>query len=234
MSEEKKELVSERIMHHLANNIIDGTLPPGGKLPSERDLAKRFAATRNQVREALSALSLVGLVNVRPNDGTFVSQKGQTLPANTISWMYQRELQDIYDLYQARKLIETEVIKNAFDNISPEELGQLEKITTELQEIVAQPDYDAQEYNSLLEDYDFFMGKVCGNEVLYKLMQTVVLLRRGTSVKYLSVPGAVQNSIHYRVKITEAFIARNKKKLSYALNAFYAQSRKFYNEILTD
>jgi GntR family transcriptional repressor for pyruvate dehydrogenase complex len=52
--------------------IRDGSLNPGDRLPPERQLAEEFGVSRAAVREALSALGLMGLVEVRPGEGTFV------------------------------------------------------------------------------------------------------------------------------------------------------------------
>ena len=65
-------------MNQIADKIVSGELKPGEKLPNERSLAMHLGVSRGQVREALRALSLVGLVVIKPNDGTFVSEAEQT------------------------------------------------------------------------------------------------------------------------------------------------------------
>ena len=61
-----------RIAQELRQQIRSGTLEPGGQLPTELELAERYAASRNTVRDAIKWLTANGLVETRPGQGTFV------------------------------------------------------------------------------------------------------------------------------------------------------------------
>ncbi|MFV0474063.1 MAG: phosphonate metabolism transcriptional regulator PhnF [Pikeienuella sp.] len=65
--------VWSQIREALAGEIAGGRYPPGGKLPSEADLAARFAVNRHTVRRALADLSAAGLVAARRGAGVFVT-----------------------------------------------------------------------------------------------------------------------------------------------------------------
>lgn len=221
---------SERIMNQIADQIISGELQPGEKLPNERSLSLQLGVTRGQVREALRALSLVGLVVIKPSDGTFVSETEQPLPANSISWIFQREVHNQEELYHARKLIESDVVKLAFDHATKEDLDKLEVITQQLVDAASEKKTVA-EYNELLEEFDSFMGKICGSKIMEKLMETIILIKRESDLNILQVPGAIENSIHYRQKIEKAFVERNRKKLIYSLNEFYSKSKQYIDKM---
>ncbi|MFV0381614.1 MAG: FadR/GntR family transcriptional regulator [Breznakia sp.] len=226
MTIEKKITQSEKIMHQFANKIISKEWEEGKRLPSERSLAIELGTTRGQVREALRALSLIGLVTIRPSDGTFVSTKEQPIPENSISWIFQRELHNRDDLYHARKLIEADVLKLAFENVTKKDLEQLEMITQNMMAITTDTT-SVEEYNTSIETFDLFMGNICGSKIMEQLMQTIVLLRRESSLEILKVPGAIENSTHYRKKIECAFVERDRKKLIYSLNEFYNKSKQY-------
>jgi len=63
---------SERVEEAIRQTILDGRIPAGETLPPERDLAQRFAVTRNTVREALRRLEQMRLVSVRQGSGITV------------------------------------------------------------------------------------------------------------------------------------------------------------------
>ncbi|HOM28749.1 MAG TPA: GntR family transcriptional regulator [Deltaproteobacteria bacterium] len=65
--------VSERICLELQKAIFRGEYPPNSRLPSERELARRFEASRAAVREAVVHLSEIGLVRTLPQSGTYVT-----------------------------------------------------------------------------------------------------------------------------------------------------------------
>ncbi len=60
------------IVHQLKEMISNDGLQPGDKLPSERELSDRLSVGRSSVREALRALELLGLIETRRGEGTFI------------------------------------------------------------------------------------------------------------------------------------------------------------------
>ncbi len=63
----------ERIAERIAADIRAGRLPPGARLPGERELARRLEVGRASVREAIGALQLRGVLETRPGSGSFVA-----------------------------------------------------------------------------------------------------------------------------------------------------------------
>jgi len=61
----------------LANHIRNGEFPAGSYLPSERDLAKQLGVSRSSVREALIALEVSGLVEIRVGNGVYVCDQSE-------------------------------------------------------------------------------------------------------------------------------------------------------------
>ena len=54
--------------------IKDGILKPGDKLPSERELLTQLGICRPSVREAITALEIIGVIDIQPGLGTFISK----------------------------------------------------------------------------------------------------------------------------------------------------------------
>ncbi len=65
----------EEIVDQITLHIDQGYLKPGEKLPSERELVERFNVSRGSIREAFSALEMMGLIEVRTGEGSYVCQK---------------------------------------------------------------------------------------------------------------------------------------------------------------
>ena len=65
--------MTDQIIDQLIAMITDGKLKPGDKLPSETALMEQFGVGRSSLREAVGALSLIGMLTVRPGHGTHVS-----------------------------------------------------------------------------------------------------------------------------------------------------------------
>ncbi|HCJ33645.1 MAG TPA: FadR family transcriptional regulator, partial [Ktedonobacter sp.] len=64
--------VFEQVANQIEKRILSGELRSGDRLPTERDLAEQFHASRTAVREAMKILAQKGLVDMRPGRGTIV------------------------------------------------------------------------------------------------------------------------------------------------------------------
>lgn len=118
----------EQVAQELARRIAAGQYKVGDRLPSERDLALAFSVSRPTIREAVIALELDGLVEVRMGSGVYVLAKrprggkaGET---------------DIgpFELLEARRAIESEVCALAAARIDEDQLAELEALVAEMQE----------------------------------------------------------------------------------------------------
>lgn len=72
----------------LRDRIRSGQLPPGGRMPSEKDLHDEFGLARETIRRALAVLRAEGLVQVRQGHGTFVVEAPPTVdlrPGDTVT-----------------------------------------------------------------------------------------------------------------------------------------------------
>jgi DNA-binding FadR family transcriptional regulator len=118
----------ERVAHTLANEIMTGAYPLGGRLPSERDLAARFSVSRPTIREALIALEVDGLVDVVTGSGVYVTS--HTRKAGTPAPM------DIgpFELLEARARVEGEAAALAARHITDETIAELEQLVAEMEE----------------------------------------------------------------------------------------------------
>src|SRR5438132_9065097 len=70
----KSTRIYQEIVRQVKAMIAEGRLKSGDQLPPERDLAEKFVVSRTSVREALRALESLGLVEIRPGEGTFVRE----------------------------------------------------------------------------------------------------------------------------------------------------------------
>src|SRR5581483_7486713 len=100
-----KTSLSDNITDHLVQMIPKGTLRPGDRLPPERELCKQFGVGRSSLREAIRCLAIVGLLDVRVGDGTFVAPDGAKFLGTVFEWRVITEQQDISSLLELRLAI---------------------------------------------------------------------------------------------------------------------------------
>ena len=116
----------ERVAHQIGDLIRAGEFAPGDRLPAERDLAKTLGVSRPVVREAMIALEVTGLVEVRTGSGAYVRGKppapGAPLDAGASP----------SDILNARILIEGEIAALAATNAREPDLAAVAEALDEM------------------------------------------------------------------------------------------------------
>src|SRR5438128_1462452 len=90
--------VADQIIGELRAQIASGALPRGARLPTERELARRFAVSAPTVREAIRALDAMGLVEVRHGSGAYVTAAAHSLLASSLGTVLQLESVGVQDV----------------------------------------------------------------------------------------------------------------------------------------
>jgi DNA-binding FadR family transcriptional regulator len=123
-------VATQRLYEQVADQVTDlvarGEFKPGDRLPPERDLAKLLGVSRPTVREAMIALEIAGLVEVRVGAGAFVTDKAAT---NGTAASHGRLFEGVgsspLELIAARRTIEPEVAALAAQLATPEEIAAI-------------------------------------------------------------------------------------------------------------
>jgi GntR family transcriptional repressor for pyruvate dehydrogenase complex len=98
--------VSDQVAERLEKLILDGTLPAGAKLVSERDLASDYGVSRPSVRDAIKKLEAQGLVTRKQGDGTFVTKNLNDPFAEPLFELLAKSPDSHYDLLEFRFALE--------------------------------------------------------------------------------------------------------------------------------
>ena len=102
-------------------------IAPGGRLPTEHALARRFRVSRSRVREALQALRARGLVDSKPRVGIRVLPFDPTAQLDSMMACIRTD-DERRELYEFRRLIEPEILRLVAERAEPWELSKLESM----------------------------------------------------------------------------------------------------------
>ncbi len=119
--------VSNLVLEYIVTEIRKGNLNRGDKVPSERELQKKLNTSRNSVREIYKSLATIGILEYRSNSGTYIREDMEDWFNEPVQIIFK--LSDItqVDIYEFRKMIETEVAYLAAERITDEEIKELKK-----------------------------------------------------------------------------------------------------------
>lgn len=132
----QKTSVSQQVVDYILGCIDRGELKRGDRLPGEREFAESLGISRVPLREAISALAVMGVVEKRHGEGNFIAQStmdvlGQILRTST---MLDRSLSE--DLFETRGMVEGTSARLAARNALPEDIAAIEDALQRMEEAV--------------------------------------------------------------------------------------------------
>lgn len=139
----RKVTVVEAIVEQIVRQIQAGKLKPGDRLPSERQLIEMLGVSRSSVREALQGLVVMGMVESRHGQGSFVSQGISRLlpnldgPSLPLSLHRAMRLQ----LIEARRTVECPVAELAAARAGEEGLARLRRAFESYRDLILSSSY---------------------------------------------------------------------------------------------
>lgn len=105
----RSRLVAEELLSFIRSSQYSA----GQRLPPEREIARLTGTSRSCVREALSSLQIIGIVETRPGEGTFVRLDGQNVPALDKAAQDLELALEAIQLWEARESLEVELLKTS-------------------------------------------------------------------------------------------------------------------------
>ncbi|MDT0389930.1 FadR/GntR family transcriptional regulator [Streptomyces dubilierae] len=158
--------VTDEAIEKIKGMIVSGALRPGDRLPRESELAAGLGLSRNSLREAVRALSLIRVLDVRQGDGTYVTILDPHLLLEAIGFVVDFHRDDtVLEFLAVRRILEPAATAMAATRISEQ---QLDALTAQLDRLG-----DAPSVEDLVAcDLEFHRGIVssAGNSVLCSLL----------------------------------------------------------------
>jgi GntR family transcriptional repressor for pyruvate dehydrogenase complex len=155
-------------------------LPPGTKVPSERELTKELGVGRSTVREALNGLAMLGIVEIRHGQGVFVSSEpAQMGEPSSITAALERGVTN--EFIEARLIVEVEVARLAARRRTDEDLARLAAALAEQQ---ARLRGDLATLVDIAAHFNVLLADAAHNEVLSAMIESFVglMVERGPRV----------------------------------------------------
>ncbi|TWD84627.1 GntR family transcriptional regulator [Kribbella amoyensis] len=126
------------VQHEIRNFIIKERLRPGDPLKSEAELARLFGVSRNSVREAVKALESTGVLETRRGSGVYVRDFSFDPLLDHLPYGLMQGKQALRELAALRKTLETALITDAMDAMTPASVSALRETLEEMRALAEQ------------------------------------------------------------------------------------------------
>lgn len=227
----KSTLVAEWVLEQIRSQVY----PEGTKLPPEREIAQTLSMSRPPVREALSALQIAGIVEIRPGDGTYVKSAtpANEMVSNTMSVLEESE--SPFEVMQARRVLEEGIIKVAATQATDEDVVRLEQALGRMEDAVARS--DLSRYFQSNREFHLAVAAATHNSVLQKLLKSLLLseekkLWQESIQRYLSDPDHIKKYTARHERILQAIKRRDVDKAAQEMKEHFSGTVEEVREYL--
>lgn len=163
--------------------------------------------SRASIREALSALELMGLLEVRSGEGTFVRKLRSESVVAPLAWMLTMEKGTVLELLEIRKILEVQAVGMAAERAESEDIRELSAALDRLQDDLHSPTSDGSSDHR----FHYAITRATKNKIMIRLMDTISDLMK-YSLK-------ASRSKLYEGKYTPALLFQEHKKIYEAIVA---------------
>ncbi|MGH2615809.1 MAG: FadR/GntR family transcriptional regulator [Thermomicrobiales bacterium] len=226
----RREPLAAEVARRLVDYLLSGGIEPGGRMPSERQLAEAFGVGRSAVREAIAALTLIGLIEVRHGDGTYLKRPDSPLLPQVVEWGLLLGEQRTIDLVEARQLIEVDIAGLAAQRRTEEDLVDLSRILARM-EWEARDGAEAKAFVDADVEFHLRLAEAARNSALRDVLTSIQALLRAWIGRVIA-QGYRELSYAEHVPILEAVRAQDARAAEEAMDAHLRSAARRLQETL--
>jgi len=228
---EPKKTKAMYVVEQIIGAIKQMEYSVGSRLPSERLIAEQMKVSRNSVREALRALQIVGIIESRTGEGTYVRSLirdkvdiGQALTA-------LKEGEDLFEIWDARKEIETSLVRLAIERITSESLSNIHYILEKMSQ--AKQSGDSIGYLEANKDFHLAIAEAAKNVPLKNALRALMEITTQQLLEEVNlgyVIESIEKSFREHEDIFNAIQKQDKKAAISIINIHFEVLEKYFKK----
>lgn len=193
------------LMHQLLSFLLARGYEPGERIPSERELALRFNVSRTQIREALTALEAVRVIQRRAKSGPYMAEELPSIEALSLFAQVGIPLtaEDVREIVEMRRIHEVEAVKLACARRTPEDVDRMRDVLaaqkTSLDDAAAVAEQDRQFHAEIV--------RATHNRIFLRIVNIFYLMTAERRTEYFRDPAQRSTSLAQHHDIFEAIVA---------------------------
>ncbi len=210
--------VAKRLLDHLS----EGHLRPGTRLPAERQLAEALGVARSSVRGALSALDVLGIIEVKPGSGSYVRANTSEFLPRSINWGLMLGQRRTQDLVEVRTFMERMSARLAAERADDDDTARLEALLGRMHDA----GHDVERFIDADIDFHLEMAAIARNSVLSDILHSIRALLQVWMVRAGNVQGTVEGTLCEHEAILDAIRKHDPEAADSAMNEHMRLARE--------
>jgi GntR family transcriptional repressor for pyruvate dehydrogenase complex len=203
MASINKKKLADSVIEEIKRMIQSRELKEGDKLPNQNAFAAQLGVSRTSLREALSTLTRIGVIEQRPGYGTVFRSRIPALFTDHLAPPLISDKQATIELIEARRFIEIGAAELSVKNASPEQINEMGLLIKEMTRSLKEGRID--DYIEQDVSFHFLIAKASHNRFLVNLFVTI----RGFMEQYMResfhlLPWMLERSLKFHQNIYQA------------------------------
>ena len=204
-----KASVADMVLEQLLDLFMAGSLKLGDRLPSELELAKQLGSGRNTVREAMKVLQVMGVIERRQGDGSYVATE-ISVPLKPLLLALFSRMGTTAEMVELRRVLEVGLVDLVIEKASDDDLERLERTIDEYATAIDQPDLATEELVELDLSFHYTMFEITQDGSIIDLGKLIMRLFASSIAAHLSSEGGVTRAVEDHRRILAAIRSRDR------------------------
>lgn len=225
----RRATLPQEIVDAIADLIIRRIWKPGDMIPTEKDLAARFGVGRSTVREAVKSLVVLGVLEARAGEGSFVREPDSEILSGAFRWGLLLSERNLNDLVDVRMLVEAECAERAARAPSKREVEELFAI----HERMTERQRDHAQFMEWDSRFHVHIAEMAHNVIFANIASTIqVIVRVWYPITYYVEEKTKAVTIGEHLAIARAIRAANPSAARTAMGAHLLAASKRLKKVL--
>lgn len=218
--------LTETTRQQLEKLILKGSLGPGDRLPSEKEMGEMLGVSRTVIRQAIHLLTAKGLLVSRSGSGTYVRRFGLEVMKDPIHMLLQANILSSENINEAREILEINISGLAAERATA---TQIEEMGQSIQALKKRK-ITGMEFARADVSFHVNLAKAAHNPLLLALVTSLNDLMMELRLQTFSIPGIVDEAVSYHSRIIACVKAHDLIGARKAMEEHLKQSRENLNK----
>lgn len=201
----ERRSISEQVANRILAMIKSGNLRPADRLPTEAQMGIAFGISRPPLREALKALTLMGVLESRQGGRYTVTDLSPSRLVTPFSAMLSTSDYDVNEHFEARAVVDVELVRLCTERATPE---QRQRIVQHAVDGRAFHD-DPVAFRLLDIEFHQALNDAAANRLLSAMAQSLYDIGLDVRRTASGLPGTIEKSVGQHIEVAEAVLARD-------------------------
>lgn len=217
--------IPRKVINEIRDALLRGDLKRGDRLPNENQLARKFSVSRIVVREAMKMLAVMGVVEIRRGNGTYIAKNISASIIDPFIFSLIAEEKTPEELLDLREMLEIGILEIVLKRATKDDIEEMEETVRLLEENNKEDEKDSEILKEHDLDFHCAFAKASHNPMIVRIAEALFEIFAFTIKK--STLKKTEESVRHHKMILEAIKEKDIEKARIAIRSSLKAWQKY-------